>query len=175
MRSWYVASLVSRWHTWPTINQETVGQHTHGVMMLFMRLFATDYDDPSLAYEYILKHDLAELWTGDLPFPVKRRYLALAAALADPEYDAEVAMGLYEEGERVRIDKSMMIRIKVCDMLQMHLFGMHEYRMGNHYALPIVRDAITVAMQTAAGDDYAVRQINKFAEENGYELDASKR
>lgn len=172
MGSWYLASLVKRYHTWPTITTETVGQHSHGVAMIWCRLFGSDPDDllrsglmHARVLRYILEHDLAELWTGDLPFPFKKRYPDVARALVTAEYEASAALGL---AKGVHSDSSEKVRMKVCDLLQMHLFGACELRMGNQYARPIAMDTLSAALLLAgsAGDDFAVTQINKFVEEN---------
>lgn len=167
MRSWYLASLVERYHTWPTHQRETVGQHSHGVAMLYERLFPPDLNSADetrehvCAVRWVLEHDLAELWTGDPPFPVKVRYPDLKRAMEKPEMDAEAALKIGRPPLRTVTYR----RIKVCDLLQMHLFGHHDVRLGNTYAIPITYDTIPEALKIAEDDGVAVEAIKKFAEE----------
>jgi 5'-deoxynucleotidase YfbR-like HD superfamily hydrolase len=165
MKSWYIASTVKRYHAWPTIRTETVAEHSHGVAMLYMRLFADEgesYREDVMAVRWILENDLAELWTGDAPFPVKVRFPSMKEAHKEVEREANVALGVRQP----RFENHVVRRIKACDLLQMYLFGLHELRMGNNYARPIVRDAMTEAVLVVAGDAVATKQITKFAEEN---------
>jgi 5'-deoxynucleotidase YfbR-like HD superfamily hydrolase len=162
MSSWYLASLVRRYHTWPTVNVETVGQHSHGVAMIWCRLYGKPSGTDGHVLRHILEHDLAELWTGDAPFPAKARYPMMKAAHAHVETDANAALGVDTWGE---FHPDTLARIKVCDLLQMYLFGLHELRMGNTYALPIVRDMLTAAISTAP-TKADIDLIRKFAEEN---------
>jgi 5'-deoxynucleotidase YfbR-like HD superfamily hydrolase len=112
--------------------------------------------------QWILEHDLSELWIGDPPFPAKVRFPTLGAAHREAEITANAELDV------IKPDMSLPAarRVKACDLLQMHLFGVHEVRMGNSYARPIARDALTEAIKVVAGDDYAVRQINKFVEDH---------
>jgi 5'-deoxynucleotidase YfbR-like HD superfamily hydrolase len=168
MHSWYLASLVERYHTWPTIRTETVAEHSHGVAMLYVRLFASDPDDVLRngaahlrATRWILENDLAELWSGDAPFPVKVRFPHMKAAHTEVEREANVALGV-----RVpEFTEETVARIKACDLLQMHLFGLHEVRMGNSYARPIMHDSMTEALRVVQGDKTATDIIVKFLTE----------
>jgi 5'-deoxynucleotidase YfbR-like HD superfamily hydrolase len=165
MHSWYLASLVKRYHTWPTVRIETVAEHSHGVAMIYLRLFADEgesYREDVMAVRWILENDLAELWTGDAPFPVKMRFPKMREAHKEVEREANMALGV----RHPRFENHVVRRIKACDLLQMYLFGLHERRLGNSYAIPIVRDALSEAIQVVAGDDHAVQQINKFVEDN---------
>jgi 5'-deoxynucleotidase YfbR-like HD superfamily hydrolase len=166
MKSWYIASTVKRYHAWPTIRTETVAEHSHGVALIYMRMFTDPVhagDGIAVsAVRWILENDLAELWTGDAPFPVKVRFPSMKEAHREVEREANVALGVRQP----RFENHVVRRIKACDLLQMYLFGLHELRMGNNYARPIVRDAMTEAVLVVAGDEIATKQINKFAEEN---------
>jgi 5'-deoxynucleotidase YfbR-like HD superfamily hydrolase len=167
MRSWYIASTVKRYHAWPTIRIETIAEHSHGVAMIYLRLFdpvdSNQNDNVALrAVRWILENDLAELWSGDAPFPVKVRFPAMKEAHRQVEREANVALGVRQPS----LPDFVVRRIKACDLLQMYLFGLHELRMGNNYARPIVRDAMTEAVLVVAGDAVATRRITQFAEEN---------
>jgi hypothetical protein len=101
MGSWYLASLVKRYHTWPTLRIETIAEHSHGVAMLYMRMFVDPMDGDTLmrvtnlhAVRWILENDLAELWSGDAPFPVKMRFPNMREAHKEVEREANMALGV---------------------------------------------------------------------------------
>lgn len=64
-------SDVKRYHTVMTLQNETVGHHSHGVACLIMLL------NPRATRKLLmaaLMHDLSEHQTGDIPSPAKRAY-----------------------------------------------------------------------------------------------------
>lgn len=70
VRTLFDGSAVKRFHTIPTVTENTVGQHSHGVAMFCMLL---EGGRPSA--ELLMKaltHDMAEQYTGDVPSPAKR-------------------------------------------------------------------------------------------------------
>lgn len=70
VRTLFDGSAVKRFHTVPTVTENTVGQHSHGVAMFCMLL---EDGKPSAALLMkALTHDLAEQYTGDVPSPAKR-------------------------------------------------------------------------------------------------------
>lgn len=70
VRTLFDGSAVKRFHTIPTVTENTVGQHSHGVAMLCVLL---EGGKPSSALLMkALTHDLAEQYTGDVPSPAKR-------------------------------------------------------------------------------------------------------
>ena len=70
VRTLFDGSAVKRFHTIPTVTENTVGQHSHGVAMFCMLL---EGGEPSAKLLMkALTHDLAEQYTGDVPSPAKR-------------------------------------------------------------------------------------------------------
>lgn len=69
VRTLFDGSAVKRFHTIPTVTENTVGQHSHGVAMFAWLLEPNCSKNLLLA---ALMHDLAEQYTGDVPSPAKR-------------------------------------------------------------------------------------------------------
>jgi hypothetical protein len=136
-----LAARVKRYHTWPTLHQETVGEHTFRVMSIYREIFGTP-SNPDLI-EYMLDHDITEIGIGDPPFPVKMNNPALKREYAVAEAQQALVMGLPTE---YCIETADMMRFKVCDLLQMWEFGKIEKRMGNMLAIPIIDDTIQAAL-----------------------------
>lgn len=62
---------VLRYHANPTIVPDTIGQHSANVAMLCSILLGEKCTKKLIMYA--LMHDLAEQWTGDIPYPFKAR------------------------------------------------------------------------------------------------------
>ena len=140
----YLAGLVKRYHTWPTLHQETVAEHTFGVLQVYRQIWGLT---PGVV-ECILDHDLPEIRTGDAPFPAKRECPELAAGHKAAEKVARVEMGVPNE-KSYDVHDHERVRMKIADLLQMWLFGRHESRLGSAYAIPIVNDTSSAALELA--------------------------
>lgn len=128
------AGSVHRYHTHPTLRAQTVAEHSWHVMRLFLELFPEEVTVEVLTY--ILYHDVAEIGTGDLPFPVKASHPGLAEVMHDVEAEVLDNMGIVlpDLTDRQRL------LVKICDLLEMWEWGREEVTMGNRYAAPIVAD-----------------------------------
>jgi Predicted hydrolases of HD superfamily len=126
------AGSVLRYHTWPTIQRQTVGEHCWQIALIHEQIFGTLEHDVE---RFIRHHDTAELRVGDPPFPVKSQNGDMKAAYDRIEPKALQDMGINPLPELIDRDR---IRIKVCDLLEMMCFGMIEVEMGNALGVPIV-------------------------------------
>lgn len=136
------AGSVRRYHTWPVLNQQTVADHTWHVMRICYQLWGPL---PPEVSTYIIWHDALEIVTGDLPFPIKRDTPELAELLSVIDDETRVATGW----PYVELSPLWKKRVKICDLIEMHEYGMVEYRQGNKFALPIVNDTRTAVWQLA--------------------------
>jgi hypothetical protein len=127
-----LAGIVKRYHAWPTIQVQTIGEHSWQVALIYEQIFG---ELSSPVEEYIRKHDVAELITGDIPFPVKMENPALKVEFAKVEDGAFLRMGL---GPLPTLHANSLRKIKICDLLEMMVFGMMERELGNLLAIPII-------------------------------------
>lgn len=132
-----LAGQVRRYHTWPVIYTQTVGEHSWQCMRIWFEIWGPL---PPEVTTYFIYHDAGELYTGDLPFPVKARNHQLKGIMDELEDNAVVAMSGPKEFE---ISDYQRIRAKACDLIDMYEFGLHERRLGNKYAEPIITDTYT--------------------------------
>lgn len=141
------AGQIERYHTWPTIRRQSVGEHSWQVMRIMMTV------DPVMCTEnlmwYAVLHDVGEM-AGDVPWPGKQN---------DPELRR-----LHEKAER-RVRDAMTERwcqpelpeltvrervfFKVCECLEMWEFGLQERSMGNKYGTCVAERMRLVAAQLA--------------------------
>lgn len=138
-RSQRFSGQVTRYHAWPTIRQQTVGEHCWQVWRIYNKLFGPP---PEYVTYHIIFHDSAELQTGDAPFLFKkglseetRREIRIA------EYGVELDLDIH----MMEIDDVYKNRIKVCDILEMTEFARDEILMGNRWAEPIFDRTIVEA------------------------------
>lgn len=117
---------VKRYHTWPTLREQSVGAHSHGVAMIIMQL--TDYTASPFLLMAALAHDIAEAWTGDMPAQVKWRSAALKEALAVEEERINNDLNINFE-QALDINEQMLL--KAADMLDLMFYCYEERALGN--------------------------------------------
>jgi 5'-deoxynucleotidase YfbR-like HD superfamily hydrolase len=139
------AGMVKRYHTWPTIQSQTVGEHSWQVALIFEKIFG---ELSSAVERYIRLHDVAELVVGDPPFPVKANNPDLKAAYVKAEEEALIRMEL---GKLHELHPEYMHQIKICDLLEMMQFGMTERELGNRLGIPIIVRTREAALKIARG------------------------
>ena len=124
-------SAVRRFHTIPTIQENTVGHHSHGVAMLLWELTRGN-----ARVELImagLSHDLGEQAIGDIPSPSKRAIGSEGMAALD----ALEEKTLFDAGLQFILTEEEKVLLKMADCLDGMLFCISERRMGNKSVIPI--------------------------------------
>lgn len=132
------AGLIQRYHTNPSTMQQTVAHHSWGVAVLYPLVCQCLGKNPELnALHYCLVHDAPELYTGDVPAPVKWGSPMLCQALdaIEDRINAELGHDWDFSQETRRI-------IKLCDILELIWWSTLQVTMGNAYYTPIVRRAV---------------------------------
>lgn len=127
-----LAGLVLRYHTWPTLTRQTVAAHAWRVATIYVEVFGLPKAE---VFYYILHHDSGELWGGDIPFTVKDRTPGMREASNLAEQEGLRRLGI----EIPTLDDEEFQRVKLADVLEMWEHGRHELRLGNQYAVPIIK------------------------------------
>lgn len=136
---------VRRYHTWPTLNVQTNADHTWNVMRIWWQLFGPLSSEEST---YVIWHDVGEIRSGDLPFPVKRDHPALKDICGVIE--AEALVGMFGRNPMKGVSTAeIKFKAKFCEMIEMCEFGLIELRQGNTFAEPIVNDTRAAAEKMA--------------------------
>jgi group I intron endonuclease len=150
------AGAVRRYHTWPTLQQQTVADHTFHVIRIYDALWGPI---PANVTRALIWHDAGELAVGDLPFPVKARNPQLKQIVDSLEAEAVTAFGV----KLSPLDPEQKARLRVADLLEMTEFGAVELAMGNRFASPILNDTAFSALSIAAlFNEEAVLQVKAF-------------
>lgn len=138
-----LAGGVKRYHTWPTIRQQTVAQHAWRVATIYVEVFGLPRAEVLF---YTLHHDSGELWSGDVPFGVKACAPQVGEAIEREEATGRAFQGV-ELPEITPLERGC---VKVCDLLEMWEFGQHEWLFGNRFAEPVIADAGAAALAKAS-------------------------
>tara|TARA_R100001369_G_scaffold1065_1_gene3637 strand:- start:2137 stop:2640 length:504 start_codon:yes stop_codon:yes gene_type:complete len=116
---------IKRYHTLETIGEQSVGAHSWGVAMILQ------YLNPEISKTAILRaltHDVAELYTGDIPAPVKWDNPELTTVLKNIEADYEKKLDInYTEN----LTPTEYLLFKQADMFELLFFCMRQRKMGN--------------------------------------------
>jgi len=132
------AGAVKRYHVKRTHRTQTIAEHTFGMLMLVKQVTEGHGDyglqSRSTIYEAILHHDLPELMTGDIPAPIKRAHPELGPLIDSIERDL---YPLYQEF-RLDLTQEEAALLKWADRMELVLWCLEEFRMGNTYMKPTV-------------------------------------
>jgi 5'-deoxynucleotidase YfbR-like HD superfamily hydrolase len=114
---------VKRYHTLPTIGEQTVANHSWGVAMILNWL------DPNISKIAVLKalaHDVAEKQTGDIPAPTKWNNRSLAKRLSAFERRIEKELGV-----DYKIPEKEKVLFKQADVFELLLYCVKQRSLGN--------------------------------------------
>lgn len=128
------AARVERMHTQPTTRQQTVGEHTFGVLALI------DCIAPEMTmniWRAALYHDAAEAITGDTPATAKWKYPGLAKSLDQ----IESTIALKHEMVIPLADKEKDV-LKFCDTMELTIFCIEEAERGDRNAIRVAYNCI---------------------------------
>lgn len=129
---------VKRFHTWPIVGQQTVAEHSWGVLAVIDWL----YEDASAKLlRAAIHHDVSEFWTGDVPFQVKRLKPEIKTALIDMEEHHCAALNIID----MDLDEEDRRRLKVADYVECMFFCIAQKNLGNQ-RMNLVMDNLTKAL-----------------------------
>lgn len=133
------AGQVKRYHTWPTIQQQSVAEHTFHVQRIY-----TSITTPQLAtLLYIQQHDLGEIAAGDPPYPVKAQNPGLKKEITEIEDLALKSMSVAWRMPLANPDGYQIALAKIADLIEMAEFGLDEVALGSLFGWPVVVDTLT--------------------------------
>lgn len=165
-----MAGQVLRYHSWPTVQKQTVAEHSYHVARILMSIANPELWDRLLPHA--LLHDLGEQRSGDLPFPVKRDNPDLKRVMdrIEGEHLFSLCMawmpGTYESELLVmRLTTEERVIFKIADMMEMWEFGIIENRLGNQYASLIIQrtaDFIHDILMELPHDHYTVEKTELY-------------
>lgn len=126
------AGEVLRFHTWRVNRQQSVAEHCWNVARVLLAIWP---EAPPRMVKHALFHDIGEVVTGDLPYPVKKDNPQVGAAMDRMEVEAYLQMSIgwslpppgYLEGD----DKTI---FKTAEYLEGMEWALDELYSGNKFA-----------------------------------------
>jgi 5'-deoxynucleotidase YfbR-like HD superfamily hydrolase len=154
-----LAGRVLRYHTWPHVKTQSVGEHSWQVARILMTVWPAHSRE---LLRYALMHDMGEVKTGDVPYPFKADHPEVAAAfdLAESEaiVDMDEVFGCPVFPVLTSFEETI---VKICDYLDMWEWALEEMNLGNKFAEP-VRDRMRKAIGqkvTELGNEELTRRV----------------
>jgi 5'-deoxynucleotidase YfbR-like HD superfamily hydrolase len=151
--------FVTRFHTVPTIHNETVAQHQGIVAGLIACIWP---EAPAEIYRYAALHDVGEFATGDIPSPVKRTLSGTS------RFDFNAAVESLEQSsfnqnsvQPTELSESLRRDFKLFDNLAGMVTCYHERRLGNT-ATAAPFENFAAYIELALGDGYPPAFAAKF-------------
>lgn len=145
---------VTRCHTVPTIRQHNNAEHTAGALVIAKEL--CEANGMSLTatagvLEYLMVHDTAEMYCGDVPANVKKEHKKLADELDVVEQDWETRNVPFSYVTSKDLSQQQRWVARCADLLELGYFCVEEAEMGNkrihpvwenvlHYVIPFEED-----------------------------------
>lgn len=120
------AGKTRRFHTVPLIHDNSVAEHSWGVVML--TLLMTDYLAPQHVLIYAAAHDAAEFVTGDIPSPAKREF-----GIGEHVSELEQVVLSNHGFELPDIEPEWLRVVKLADCFDGMLKCVQERRLGNRF------------------------------------------
>lgn len=130
-RQWE-AGGVKRFHTTPIHGENLISAHSWGVTVLILGL------NPNCSKELLkaaIYHDIAEHYTGDVPWPAKARWIDLKLALDEVEHELENWLEI-----KTSLTAEELWWLKGADLLELALFAYQQREMGNRYMNPFIEN-----------------------------------
>lgn len=124
------AAAVKRYHAKRVLREQSVGAHSFNMMLLVQQVMPNCRKEVLLA---VMHHDLPELVTGDIPAPIKRAHPMLGPLMDEIEQDLAP---LYHDFKLFEDEAAV---VKWADRMELVLWCLEEYRMGNTYTKDTIR------------------------------------
>jgi len=126
-----LAGQVKRYHTWPIIGAQTVSEHCWQALRIY--LFVDEEPDIHIIRE-IMFHDIGEIYTGDIPYPIKRDNPSLKESMDRLEHWSYAQqLEHWDAFFPVAISPEDRILIKHVEMIEMAEFGIDQINLGNSH------------------------------------------
>lgn len=130
-----LAGNVSRWHTWPTSRPQSVAEHSWNVARILLAIW------PEARKELVVQcllHDVGEIMTGDVPYPIKSENADLQVIMNSLEKTAHLSMCLpWQLPPPADLTALEAAALKMADMLEMWEFACEEIMRGCNFAIAI--------------------------------------
>lgn len=132
----YRLSDLKRYNNMTRIKSESLAEHQYYCALILMKLkpyiYNITYQEYCILLQYILIHDIGELYTGDIPHNVKEDYPDLKKLLEQIENEKLKLLGFNDIIGIIEKNNNLKMLFKLCDILQVIQYCENEFKLGNH-------------------------------------------
>jgi len=132
----WAAGQITRWHVHPTIHNQTVGDHTYGVLQWLHYIVPVPLTERLMLAA--LNHDFAELFTGDVPYTTKRLYPKIDHLLKEVEEDIHKNFDAC-----YKLFRHETYWLKFADLTEMGVYAAKERKLGNEFMDEVLQNVIS--------------------------------
>jgi 5'-deoxynucleotidase YfbR-like HD superfamily hydrolase len=151
-----LAGQLKRYHVWPHIQPQTVASHSWNLLRIYFSI--THQPDEHVVYHMIF-HDIGEISTGDLPYPVKKDNPMLKEQVDLIEQKSYYRQLQYWNAyQPVVLTEEDKILVKQIELIEMAEWGMDEMNLGNSHGF-IVADRCLRALYDQEPSPPVVRYV----------------
>lgn len=123
---------VRRWHTWPHLKPQSVGEHSAQVLRILLAIWP---DAPRHLMIHCVVHDIGEGTSGDPPYPIKAQNPLLKTECDRIERQAHLAMCLpWALPPPQVLSPAEKLVFKLAEFQDMFEWSLNEIALGNVYA-----------------------------------------
>lgn len=131
----YRLSDLKRYNNMPRIKSESLAEHQYYCGLILIKLkdyiINLSYAQYCILLQYVLVHDIGELYTGDIPHNVKDDYPELRTLLERIESEKINSFGFKDIIMEVEKSEDLKMLFKLCDTIQVIQYCENEKRLGN--------------------------------------------
>lgn len=138
-----LAGEVSRYHTWPHLRQQSVAEHSWQVMRIVLTIYPMAPRDLLI---HCMAHDVGEIGTGDIPYPIKKENPDLKEIMDELEAETLSAMTLkwnFPSGAALSPEEKLIF--KLAEFIEMWEWALKEQLFGNEFAEVVGSRCLTEA------------------------------
>lgn len=143
-----MAGDIVRYHTWRTHQRQSVASHSWQILRILLAVWPDVRRDVLV---YVTFHDVGEIATGDLPFPIKKNNARLKDEIVYEEGMALLAMGEWGVPGLPTLSPFETLLIKACEYIEMWEFALVEVEMGNMQCTLVRNRCIEAYEETMRG------------------------
>lgn len=134
------AGQVTRYHTWPRLREQSVGEHSWQVQRILLAVWP---DAPRHLILHCMTHDVGESVSGDPPYPIKALNVDLKKACDRIEREAHWMMAVdWWLPSSVQLSDFEAYVFKLCEFIEMWEWGLFEMDLGNQHAQLVVERCV---------------------------------
>ena len=158
-----LAGQVRRYHTWPTIKNQSIAEHTWQMIRIY--LCVCKKPDPNIMY-HIMFHDIGEHYTGDIPYPVKSENKELKERMDMLETRSMLLqLNYWGSFHQCYISDEDRALCKMIELVEMAEFGLDEMVLGNSHGFVIANRCLYAVFNMRPPDKlvlYICTRLNVF-------------